>query len=466
MRELLRQHRRFFILATLAAFALRLFFFLRFPHVSGDSFVYGDIARNWLERGFYGMSVYGHVQPTDIRLPGYPAFLAFLWMLVGHQHYNAPMIVQMFVDVGTCFVVADLALRTVSERAARIAFLLCALCPFLASYAAAPLSETLAVFFAALALDCAAVGLDELEPGRMRGWIGCAVAIAASILLRPDGGILLIAIGGYLIVIFFRDAGHRRQTFRIGVLVLMISLAPLVPWTLRNWRVFHVFEPLAPRYANNPGEFVPHGFNRWVKTWIADYVSVEEVYWREGSEQIDPDNLPRRACDSAEQCDRTQDIISDYNTELTVTPEIDATFAALAQERIAHSRLRYYVWLPALRIADMWLRPRTELLPLDSRWWAVSEDPHDAAWGMAIGAANLFFVVPAVVGLVLALRGRITQVRYLGMMLAFVVVRSLFLGTLENPEPRYTLECFPVVLVLAAAAWSRWMPPLPPKLSS
>jgi len=28
----------------------------------------------------------------------------------------------------------------------------------------------------------------------------------------------------------------------------------------------------------------------------------------------------------------------------------------------------------------------------------------------------------------------------------------LFLGSLENPEPRYTLELYPVVIVLAAAA--------------
>ena len=36
--------------------------------------------------------------------------------------------------------------------------------------------------------------------------------------------------------------------------------------------------------------------------------------------------------------------------------------------------------------------------------------------------------------------------QYLGLMLLFVVLRSAFLGTLENPEPRYTLECYPVVL--------------------
>jgi hypothetical protein len=33
----------------------------------------------------------------------------------------------------------------------------------------------------------------------------------------------------------------------------------------------------------------------------------------------------------------------------------------------------------------------------------------------------------------------------------FLVVRSAFLGTLENPEPRYTLECYPIVLLLVSA---------------
>jgi hypothetical protein len=37
-----------------------------------------------------------------------------------------------------------------------------------------------------------------------------------------------------------------------------------------------------------------------------------------------------------------------------------------------------------------------------------------------------------------------------GLLLMFLALRSLFLGTLENPEPRYTLECYPVVIVAAA----------------
>ena len=64
-----------------------------------------------------------------------------------------------------------------------------------------------------------------------------------------------------------------------SLLLAVTSLGPLAPWAVRNWHVFHLWQPLSSRYANDPGEFVPHGFDRWVKTWMVDYVSVEDVYW-------------------------------------------------------------------------------------------------------------------------------------------------------------------------------------------
>jgi hypothetical protein len=39
----------------------------------------------------------------------------------------------------------------------------------------------------------------------------------------------------------------------------------------------------------------------------------------------------------------------------------------------------------------------------------------------------------------------------IGLFVLFLGLRSVFLGTLENPEPRYTLEFYPVVLVLASS---------------
>ena len=445
--------RKYFLLVTVAAFSLRLFFYIRFPHVTGDSLIYGDIANNWLNHGILGLSHANGPQPTWIRLPGYPAFLAACFALFGHEHYHAVLLVQIVVDVVACFFIADLARRTLSERAGRFAFLLAALCPFTANYTVAPLAETLSIFLVAVALDCAAAAFTAVEEGRKSWtqWTCCGLAVSGGILMRPDGGILLVALGLFLLWRMWRRPAERARLFWAGALVLAIAIAPLVPWTLRNWRDFHRFEPLAPRYANDPDEFVPSGYDRWVRTWIADFVSTDEIYWNIPGDAVDVDLLPSRAFDSAEQRETTQAIFRDYDKALFVNPDLNARFAELANERIRAHPFRYYVGLPLLRIVDMWLRPRTEMLPVTSRWWEYWNDRHDFLIGAAWGALNLLFLLAAVMG---AVRG--PRPRYMALMLLFVLLRSAFLGSLENPEPRYTLECYPVIFVLGAAWISEW----------
>lgn len=445
--ELVRRNLRWFIIWTAAGFLLRLLFLLRFPAVVTDSFLYGDIAKNWLQHGIYGLSGPEEISPTLARLPGYPAFLALIFAIFGMEHYRAVLATQIFVDLGTCFICADISRRLFGEYVARFAFVLAALCPFLANYSAAALTETLEIFFTVAALDCALAGLEGMC---LRWWAVCGLASGAAILLRPDGALLVIVIEIYLAWRFAfqqRPAESRRSIFYAAVVLGLTSIALLIPWTIRNWRTFHQFQPLAPRYANDQDEYVPMGFNRWVKTWMADYTSVEEIYWQVPGAAINPQQLPARAFDSAEQRQQTLQLISQYNEVLHITPELDRQFKVLADERIRSHTLRYYVELPLLRMLDMWLRPRTENLPSDVRWWEFNDELKWSALAIGLGAVNLAYVLCALVGW---LRSR--TIEFIGLLTLFVVVRSLFLGTLENPEPRYTLEMYPVVIVLAAVA--------------
>ena len=52
----MRRNWLFFLLVTIAGLALRLFFVFRYPHVAGDTWVYGDIAKNWLDHGIFGVT--------------------------------------------------------------------------------------------------------------------------------------------------------------------------------------------------------------------------------------------------------------------------------------------------------------------------------------------------------------------------------------------------------------------------
>jgi len=459
----MRKQARFFLAASLAALALRLFFVFRFPGVVDDSHLYADIAKNWLQHGVYAVTNSGQIMPTLSRLPGYPAFLAVIFAMFGADNFRAVLLMQVLFDLGTCFLIADLARRLLSERAAMVAFLFAALCPFLADYAAAALTETLEIFFTTLALDLALCGLDKMRQWNDSSmpaatWLGCGFSIGACILLRPDGGILLAAVAAFLLQLFVRSVAVRpvrtrglrpRSLAVAGAILILGAMAPLVPWTLRNLHTLHRFSPLAPRYANDSDEPVMTGFNRWVKTWLADYVSVEEIYWNVPGDAIDLNRLPSRAFDSPAQRDETGQLFADYNRERDITSELDARFAALAAARIQTAPMRYYVWLPALRVADMWLRPRTELLPPDPRWWEFNDDRRWLAVSIGFGMLNLIYLALAAAGMV-----RAREFFGIGLFVLFLVLRSAFLGTLENPEPRYTLECYPSLLVLASAVFS------------
>jgi len=469
----IRSRPQTFVAILLLGVVLRVVFILEFPLVQGDTEMYAEIARTWLHHGTFGMEEADGVTPTYIRLPGYPAFLAAVFTLAGDPPGMRPvMYAQLLVDLLTCLLIARLALALFSERVAWTAFLLAAMCPFTANYVALPLTETLSILATAAAVLGAVLGLQEMARVRTGAWnwIGCGIATAFAILLRPDGMLLLMALGVYLGWRLLRadGASTRWAITRAGLIVLFLAVLPLVPWTIRNQIVFHQFQPLAPRYANTPEEFVAHGYNRWVRTWIADYVSVEDFFWKmpaEGEgEAVDAALLPERAYDSAEQRAQTVALIADYNRAHRITPELDQRFAALARERIGDAPLRYYFWLPALRMADVWLRPRTEMLPLEPRWWEF-DDPPESAMAIALGLLNLFFVGAAVFA---ACRHR--ALPGVACLVTIVAVRTLFLGTMENPEPRYTLECYPLVLGLAAAAIaqvgarlrSHKQPPSPP----
>ena len=449
--ELVRRNWLFFLLVTIAGLALRLLFVFRYPHLAGDTWVYGDIARNWLDHGIFGLTDNGGVRPTLIRLPGYPGFLAAMFAIFGREHYTAIMIAQALIDTNTCLVIGGLALELVNARAAKAAYLLAALCPFTASYVAAPLSETLAICCVAHALYYGVRGLKALEQDAPAGklWAFAGLWSAAGIFMRPDNGLLLPAMGLALVVIFFRKQ-NKKQVMVAGLVLAVSSLGPLVPWTVRNWRVFHTFQPLASRYANDPSEFLPRGFNHWVKTWMVDYVSVEEVYWKVSGEPIDPQQLPERVFDTRPEYEKTMAVIALYDQQLYIDPQMDAEFEEIARLREEHNPLRYVIWLPFLRTADMWLRPRTELLDVDTRWWEFSRHQEESWFELLWAALNLFYIVAA-------LRGWLTS--RLGvagvLVIGFVLLRSFFLSSLENPEPRYVLECFPVVLALAGAAFAR-----------
>ena len=430
---------------------LRLWFIHTYPQVNGDSLLYGDMAKNLILHGIYGRSLDGAVHPTLIRLPGYPLFLAACFRVFGMEHYGAVLYLQAIFDLATCLLIAGCVRLISGTRQAWIALFLAVLCPFAANYVANALTETLSIFCVALALYGMALLIKR--PGPLAIAL-LAFAFSFAAMLRPDGALLAIAFLPAIVVYGVRygyPAGERYGGLRKGLKYALIcgalALIPFVPWTVRNWNTFHVFQPLAPRYANDPGETVQPGLQRWTKTWLVDFASTYEIYWNVDNDQLDIHAMPSRAFDSAAQYEETRQIFEAHNRTNTLTPELDARLAKLAEERIRANPLRYYVWVPLEKVADMWLRPRVEVLPIELRWWRYWEHHQESYQVFAYEAVNLAYLLLALVGLW-------RRPPLAGAMLAYILLRSLLLATIEAPETRYTLECFPMLIALGATVFA------------
>jgi hypothetical protein len=183
------------------------------------------------------------------------------------------------------------------------------------------------------------------------------------------------------------------------------------------------------------------------------------VPWKLNEEPIEVDQIPKRAFDSPAEKERVAMMLEQYNQDLTLTPEEDAAFARLARERRARHRLRTYLLLPAGRAVTMWFTPRIELLPLSGTVFPLvqswEDDPIDQSVTASLFLLNVFYVGLAVWGGVRLWQRAPVARGAIALLATFVLLRTAFLTTLETPEPRYVLVCFPVLVALGAQVFAQ-----------
>ena len=468
------------VFALAAGLCLRLFFVLKFPGDSGDTAIYEQIAANWLKHHVYGMDVQGAITPVDLRMPGYPAFLVLLYALTGRTAEAARlsvMLAQVAVDLSSALIIAVLAagLLVLTDRGGSIkrvfnaALWLAALCPFTANYTAVLLTETIATFWTALGVlfltGVAANSNDLVFPKSRRPWEGKwsedfgffapAAGLAAGLgaLFRPETPLLLLAawISNAFLLLRHRKAKH---LLRISLFTTLGCVLPLAPWAIRNARTFHEVQWLTPKYSTLPGEIVPRGLMAWESTWLFRVKDCYLVPWKINEEAIDVDTIPARAFDSPEEKQRVSAILKPYNEDLSLTEEEDDAFGQLARERAARHPLRTYLWVPAARAVVIWFTPRIELLPISGNVFPLAqmydEDPADQAFTILLFLLNIAYVAVAVWGAIKLWRASAAVRPALVFLLLFLLLRTAFLTTLETPEPRYVLVCFPALIALGA----------------
>jgi hypothetical protein len=415
-----------------------------FPQGGGDGLIYGNIAKSIVQHGQYAMADgSGVLHASLIRLPGYPLFLAACFRIFGVENYSAVGYIEIFLELTACLVLADFVRRISSVRAGLNTLWIAAMCPFIAVYASAPMTESLT--FDAICL--AFWSLERyLREDSWPSWAIFTVAISAAATLRPDGALIAFAL--WPAMLFARGARPIAPALRKAVLCGVLAVLPFGAWATRNWHAFHVFEPLAPRYANEPGELPHIGWQHWVKTWCLDFSCTNEVYWNAPDGPVSIDDVPASAFDSEEQKQATSALLTEYNVNQELTPVIDDRFEALAAERTQTHPLRTWLWMPLGRLADMTFRPRVENLTIDLRWWEYNMHRSETRFSVVYGSVNLMYLLLGVGGL--CLKPRLWQY-----MAAYLVLRCVLLLTIEAPETRYTLEFFPVLCATGGIALQR-----------
>jgi hypothetical protein len=470
------------VVALAVGLCLRLFFVLKYPATSGDTVLYEQMATYWLKHGTYAMDVFGKITPVDLRMPGYPAFLALIYALTGKTGESARFAVmfgQVLVDLLACVLIAGLAAllflaadeRARPKRAFTAGLWLSALCPFTANYVAVPLTEVFATCFTSAALLPFALLVTR---ARNRGWLRVDqrwalgndywyVAAAGGLLtglctlFRPESPLLLFAVWLTLAVILFQQREIKRWLTTV-IVTGLVCVIPLTPWAIRNAITLHEFQFLAPKNSNLPGELVPYGLMSWEKTWLYRFRDVYLVPWKLNDDVINIDDIPARAFDTPEEKARVAMILEQYNNELALTPEEDAAFAKLARERTARHPLQTYVWLPIARAMTLWFTPRIELLPISGKVFPLREawedDPIDQSVTAALFLVDLAYVALGIWGAVRLWKSSTNARAAVALLAAFILVRTAFLTTLETPEPRYVLVCFPALIALAVQVFA------------
>ena len=559
-----REHRRngkrdgllVYALLLTAAFSFRAAVARFYPNdTPDDGKVYAQIATNVLDRHVYSHATESPYDPSLIRLPGYPLFIAGVYAMFGHGDNTSVRLVQALIDTASCALIALVAFfwepdERHKRRSSIAALTLAAVCPFTTIYVATILTETLTVFFAvAMCLTATLALMATTQRRALWLWAATGLVAGVSVLFRPDSGLFALAIGITLVVTtLLRSSGVKLRRKReellyrsarasyLGALFSLVFCLTLVPWTIRNYRVFHLFQPLAPAHAEMPGEFVPRGYLTWVRTWIDDSRFIGPAIWAMETSPIKLDDIPDSAFDSAEEQQRVAALLEKYDhpneepdlfTEpgpqgqptppadqpdqkaeespnptnesspadesdesdktdggdesdeadtsdqtdenapseqavdqpVEMTPEIDAGFAAIAQERIARHPFRYYVWLPLKRARSLWVDTHSQYYPFEGELLPLSDldyDIHQQYWLPLFAALTFVYSFLGIAGGWFLWQTRKFIARqWLLLATLMIFLRLGFFATLENPEPRYVVEIFPFLSILGGIGMLR-----------
>ena len=361
----------------------------------GDAEDYHGLATRLVEgRGYVNAAG----QPTAWRPPVYPVFLAGVYKIAGVSVQRATM-VQVMLGGLTVLILTALGAMILGWPRALIAGAIAAVYPAFVWLPRLLLSENMSLFLLALSLGAIVL---YLRSSRMVWIFVFGVLCALNTLVRGANLFLPIVVAIGLLVLQWRN---RRQLVAPLLAMTVAFIVTLLPWTIRNYRVFHQPIPIATQ----------DGHTLYGSYWPPQKNS--KVIW--GS-------LPGNEDPAILEASRSGSEVS----------------ASKYLYRLTRQRLREHPWfffrLIPSKLASL-------LVPLD---WEIFAHAHGTTRSLNIG--YLLILLPALIGFIAMLRERVPYQWLLWIVPGLVLLQAiLFYGS-----PRFRLPAELIAIIPAAAGVS------------
>lgn len=241
---------------VLLAIGLRLIFGLTFYRWNENTMLdaerYRRVAVSLLEgRGF---CEWGN-HPTAFVPPIYPLFLAGCFKIFG-VHFLPVILFQALVGGFVPWIIYRLGSHLAGTHVGILSALISAIYPELVVISSFVYTETFFIFMAVLFFFFLYTAMRSNKP---KYWVLAGFAFGLGLLIRP-----LLFFFPLFLFFAFLCMKHYQKLIKGYFVMILVGYAILLPWTIRNYKVFHAFVPVS---TGGSGEF-----------WIGTYLPFEGRY--------------------------------------------------------------------------------------------------------------------------------------------------------------------------------------------
>ncbi len=207
----------------------------RFPSLTGDSNHYRILAENLISKQAFDRFPDSY-SPEDFRTPGYPLFLALLFLITGSWVFSA--FLQSLIMASIPILTYFLGEKIFNARVGLVAGFIVALDPLRHFFSSLTLSDApfTALLLAVFVLFFYAIH-DSVNPGRKMFMAGLVLGFA--VLVRPIGQFLPIF---FILFWFVQKRWEIRLNLKPAIIFLAGFLIVVGAWSIRNQVTFGTWE--------------------------------------------------------------------------------------------------------------------------------------------------------------------------------------------------------------------------------